>query len=68
MSHKTGISMEVYTNQPAVVIYTPEAFPGICFETQNYPDAPNQKHFPNSILRPGEKYHNIAIFKFDLVH
>ena len=68
VSHQSGISMQVYTNQPAVVVYTPEAFCGICFETQNFPDAPNQAHFPSSILRPEEKYHNIAIFKFDLLN
>jgi len=66
-SKRSGISMTVYSNQPALVVYTPLDFPGICFETQNYPDAPNQPDFPNSILRPGETYNNIAIFKFDLV-
>jgi len=66
-SPKSGISMKVYTNQPAVIVFTPLDFPGICFETQNYPDAPNQPDFPNSVLRPGEIYNNIAIYKFDLV-
>ncbi len=31
---------------------------GFCLETQNYPDAPNQDSFPDSILRPGEVYHH----------
>ncbi len=66
-SNKSGISMKVYTNQPSVVVYTPLDFPGICFETQNYPDAPNQPDFPNSVLKPGETYNNITIFKFDLL-
>ncbi len=66
-SKKSGISMKVFTNQPAVIVYTPPDFPGICFETQNYPDAPNHSDFPSSVLRPGETYNNIAIFKFDLV-
>lgn len=66
-SHKSGMSMKVYTNQPVLVIYTPSDFPGICLETQNYPDAPNQPDFPNSVLRPGETYNNISIFKFDLL-
>lgn len=65
-SNTSGISMKIYSNQPAVVIYTPQDFPGICFENQNYPDAPNQPDFPNSILRPGEIYNNISIFKFDI--
>ena len=66
-SKTSGISMKVYTNQPAVVIYTPSDFPGICFETQNYPDAPNQPDFPKSVLRPGDIYNNISIFKFDSI-
>jgi len=66
-SEKTGISMEVITNQPALVCYTPQEFPAICFETQNYPDAPNQKNFPSSTLRPGEVYKNKSQFVFDLV-
>ena len=65
-SKKSGISMEVLTNQPAVVVYTPPHFPGICFETQNYPDAPNHKNFPSSILRPGEHYVNDSKFIFDI--
>lgn len=66
-SKKSGIEMEVTTNQPGVVVYTPLKFPAICFETQNFPDAPNHEHFPSSILRPGEKYSNESKFKFDLI-
>jgi len=66
-SKKSGISMEVNTNQRGMVVYTPPGFPSICFETQNFPDAPNQPHFPNSILRPSETYRNASIYKFDLV-
>lgn len=65
-SNVSGISMSIYSNQPAVVIYTPPDFPGICFENQNYPDAPNQPDFPKSILRPGEIYNNISIFTFNV--
>ncbi|TMM53306.1 galactose mutarotase [Maribacter algarum] len=66
-SDKTAISMEVSTNQPALVCYTPPEFPAICFETQNYPDAPNHKNFPSSRLRPGEIYKNESKFVFDLL-
>lgn len=66
-SEKTGISMEVSTNQPALICYTPPEFPAICFETQNFPDAPNQSNFPNSKLRPGEIYNNTSKFVFDLL-
>lgn len=74
----TGISMEIETNQPAIVVYVPKiipniweyqtgsvsSFPSICLETQNFPDAPNHSNFPCSILNPGEKYHNRSIFRF----
>jgi aldose 1-epimerase len=65
-SRKSGISLQVHTDQPAVVVYTPPHFPGICFETQNYPDAPNHKNFPSSVLRPGEIYKNESKFTFDV--
>lgn len=63
----SGISMQVRTNQPAIVVYRPKEFAAVCFETQNYPDAPNYSHFPSSVLHPGETYCNKANFKFDLV-
>ncbi|XP_048506153.1 uncharacterized protein LOC105691574 isoform X3 [Athalia rosae] len=36
----------------------------LCLETQNYPDAVNHANFPNSILRPGQTYEHIVIYKF----
>lgn len=77
-SKETGILMEVKTDQPAVVVFTHpefpklplhknveyEAYPSICFECQNFPDAPNNKHFPSSLLRLGETYKNTATYKF----
>ncbi|WP_299523495.1 aldose epimerase family protein [uncultured Lutibacter sp.] len=81
MSPKKGIQMEVYTNQPAGVVYTPVKLPdltykngvsyskfsAICFETQNFPDAPNNKIFPTSILKPGEEYINETTFQFSVI-
>jgi aldose 1-epimerase len=58
--------MQVKTNQPCMVIYTPPSTGSICFETQNYPDAPNHANFPSSILQPGEAYKNESIFKFSV--
>ena len=67
-SEKSGVSMKVRTNQPGIVIYTPLQFAAICFETQNFPDAPNHENFPNSILSPGETYHNESEFEFGFVN
>ncbi|MBT8321678.1 MAG: galactose mutarotase [Eudoraea sp.] len=66
-SPKSGIRMQVTTNQPAVVVFTPPWFAGICFETQNYPDAPNIPSFPSCLLKAGESYLNQSVFTFDLV-
>ena len=75
----SGRVMEVYTDQPGVQFYTgnfldgtltgKEAkvynqYYGFCFETQKFPDSPNQPTFPNSILKPGEVYKSITIYKF----
>lgn len=65
-SEISGISMEVITDQPALIVYIPPEFPAICFETQNFPDAPNQASFPSSVLRPGEKYRNASEFRFSI--
>lgn len=35
-----------------------------CLETQNYPDAVNHRNFPNSVLRPGDIYNHIVVYKF----
>lgn len=78
-SPKNQLRMDVFTNQPAVHIYvggncfnqingkdqaTYHPLSGICFETQNFPDAPNHKHFPNAILKKGEAYLQETLFQF----
>ncbi|MGK4566760.1 aldose epimerase family protein [Flavobacterium sp. 3HN19-14] len=78
-SKKNNLKMLVYTNQPAVHIYVGgncfnrikgkenvnyHTLSGICFETQNFPDAPNHAHFPSAILKKGEVYHHKTIYKF----
>jgi aldose 1-epimerase len=65
-SEASGITMQVKTNQPALIVYTPPVTGSICFETQNFPDAPNQKNFPSSKLDPGEKYFNESYFTFSV--
>ncbi|WP_047419937.1 aldose epimerase family protein [Cellulophaga sp. Hel_I_12] len=65
-SEISGIFMEVETNQKCVVVYTPSSTAAICFETQNYPDAPNHSNFPSSVLKPNETYKNESIFRFSV--
>ena len=39
---------------------------GFAVEPQGFPDAPNQTHFPSTILRPGERYHEEIIYRFSV--
>ncbi len=72
----TGRVMEVYTTQPGIQLYTGNFLTGadaergakqhdaFCLETQHYPDSPNQKTFPSTVLRPGETYKQTTVHKF----
>ena len=77
----TGIEMRIHTDQPSVQFYAGNfldgsfmgkngvAYPhrsGLCFETQHFPDSPNQPAFPSTTLRPGETYTTTTIYKFDI--
>jgi aldose 1-epimerase len=75
---KSGRVMDIYTTQPAIQFYSGNFLDGkpasggypqyaaLCLETQHYPDSPNQEKFPNTILRPGEKYHHETVHKFSV--
>jgi len=71
-SPESGIAMSVYSNQPGVQFYTGNFLDkpfvkhqGFCLETQSFPDAPNNKSFPNTILTVGETYLARTVFEFD---
>lgn len=74
----SGRTMEVYTTEPGVQVYTDNwadgykgqhgaTFPrrsAICFEAQHFPDSPNRPYFPSVVLRPGQQYKQKTIYKF----
>lgn len=74
----SGRTMEVYTTEPGVQVYTDNwadgykgqhgaTFPrrsAICFEAQHFPDSPNRAFFPPVVLKPGELYQQKTIYKF----
>ncbi|MBF4515223.1 galactose mutarotase [Flavobacterium sp. ANB] len=81
-SKKNNLKMNVYTDQPSVHVYVggncfdvlkgkeasnyhPSS--GICFETQNFPDAPNHSHFPNSVLKKGDEYQQKTVYQFQKI-
>lgn len=80
-SSKTGLKLSVSSDQPSVHIYVGgnlfgklkgkegaayTTTSGICFESQIYPDSPNQPDFPNALLKKGDTYKQKTIWKFDL--
>lgn len=77
-SETSGIALEVRSTLPGVQLYTGnwlEGLPGkiegtlnkyrfaFCLESQFFPDSPNQGHFPSAVLRPGQQYHHLIVFK-----
>ncbi|MDF3078382.1 MAG: aldose epimerase [Sphingobacteriaceae bacterium] len=76
---KSGISMDIYTDQPGLQFYSGNFFKGqdvgrsgktyefrsgFCLETQHFPDSPNHANFPSTILNPGETFKSTSIYKF----
>ena len=75
---KSGRILKTYTTQPGVCLYTAKGLNikqntvhgtpygsswGVCLETQHYPDSPNHEHFPSTVLRPDETYHEVTIYQ-----
>jgi len=78
----TGRVLEVFTDQPAVQLYTGNHIKpgtpgkngaiyskraGFCLETQYYPDANHHPDFPSTILPAGMPYRQTTIYKFSTV-
>ena len=76
----SGRTMEVYTTEPGLQLYTGNflfgfegahgaTFPkrsAICLEAQHFPDTPNHPYFPSVVLNPGEQYKQKTIYKFGI--
>ena len=74
----SGRTLEVYTTEPGVQLYTANfcsggvgqhgaTFPkrsAVCLECQHFPDSPNRPYFPSVVLRPTEQYKQKTIYKF----
>ncbi len=76
---ESGRIMEVWTDQPGIQFYTGNFLDGtvvgkgghaygkhaaFCLETQHFPDSPNQPNFPSTVLRPGQDYRTVTVYKF----
>lgn len=75
---KSGRRMELWTNKPGVQFYTSNMLnnvkgkggyvykkhAGLCLETQGFPDSVNHPNFPSQIVKPGETYEHIMVYRF----
>lgn len=76
----SGRTMEVYTTEPGMQLYTGNFLSGfeiqngataprrsaVCFEAQHFPDSPNRPYFPSCVLKPNQKYKQTTIYKFGI--
>jgi aldose 1-epimerase len=75
----SGRELSVYTDQPGVQFYSGNFLTGTLvgisghiyrqsdgytFETQHFPNSPNQPNFPTTELKPGQQYNTSTIFQF----
>ncbi len=76
---RSGRMLELHTTQPGLQFYSGNSLDGglkgrdgitlrqssgFAFEAQNFPDAPNHNNFPSAVLRPGDRYQQIIVYKF----
>jgi aldose 1-epimerase len=76
-ARQKGIVLQIFSTDTAVQFYTGQGagklkgknktmygpYSGFCLETQKHCNAVNILHFPNTILRPGEKYYQKNVYK-----
>jgi len=78
---KSGRVLEAFTTEPGVQFYTGNFLDGtitgfngvtynrhygFCLETQHFPDSPNQPAFPSVVLKPGETYRQLTVYRFSV--
>jgi len=79
----SGRLLQTFTTEPGLCFYTAyglntrdkktaHGIPytssmGACFEAQHHPDSPNRPNFPSTVLRAGETYTQLTVYKAGLV-
>ena len=62
---KTKIKIDFFSNLPGLQLYSSQnlnykkkllPYQGICLETQYFPDTPNKKNFPSTLIKPNKNY------------
>jgi aldose 1-epimerase len=75
LSPETGRMMRVYTDMPAVILYTPQpaavspeetriGYSSVCLETQFVPNAINCPQYVSPLFRKGKKFKSRTVYEF----
>ena len=75
----SGRVLEILTTEPGIQFYSGNfldgsfggkggaiyhKYTGLCLEPQHFPDAPNHANFPSTVLRAGETYRHVSVYRF----
>ncbi len=60
----TDITLEAYTDQPGIQFYTGNKM-FFAFETQHFPDSPNQPSFPSTLVTKDKPYRQTCIYRLN---
>jgi aldose 1-epimerase len=79
MDSVSGRTLKLSTTEPAIQFYSGNFLDGtligkgktpygkrtgLCLEPEHYPDSPNQKAFPSTVLKPNETYKTSMVWAF----
>ena len=79
---KSGIVMNVYTQEPGLQFYSGNFMfskntfsdgskddfrTAFAMETQHYPDSPNEPSYPSTVLKPGQVYKTYSVYDFSTI-
>jgi aldose 1-epimerase len=78
---RSGRMLEIFTSEPGIQFYSGSGFgrgphgkhgyaydanAALALETQHFPDSPNQPQFPSTIVRPGQEYKSVSVYRFSV--
>jgi aldose 1-epimerase len=79
---RSGRVLEILTTEPGIQFYSGnfldgsfsgkggvvyQKYAGLCLEPQHFPDAPNHPNFPSTVLKPGEVYKHVSVYRFTCI-
>ncbi len=81
VDRESGRRLQISTTEPGIQFYSGNFLKGqvgkggksyahrsaLCLETQHFPDSINQPSFPNTVLKPGDKFQSQTVLSFSVI-